>query len=244
MNCPITRIFVVGTTGNGCLGFSLVLVALARTLSTSSSYPTFSRASLYVPRFFATGFSVRSNCTKVGSTAACCSGQNQQMSFGMVSAALRFASAVVGPFAGTSGGAFDFNGQARQVVRHDHSIPFSFHPFANVWSAVFKFRAIRSTTHKEAHYFAIDHADVFQIYNEVSVIRLKLKKPSQLGYRRFFDPATQGEHCESPSCLSLNPESHRQAHLANSAVAALCWTYLFHPGTVTSNATERPTGFH
>jgi hypothetical protein len=67
-----------------------------------------------------------------------------------------------------------------------------------------------------------DHDDVFQNYNDVSVIGLKPKKPSQLGYRRFFDPATQDEHSESPSCLSLNPKSHRSGQLANIAVAALC----------------------
>jgi hypothetical protein len=80
------------------------------------------------------------------------------------------------------------------------------------------------------HYFAVDHADVFQIDNDVSVIRLKPKKPSQFGYRRFFDPATQDEHCESPSCLSLDPESHRSGHLANVAVAALCRTLLLPSG--------------
>jgi len=116
------------------------------------------------------------------------------------------------------------------LPRRHHSILFSFHPFANIGSAIFKFRAIRFASHKEAHYFTIDHADVLQIYNDVSVIRLKPKKPSQFGYRRFFDPATQDEHCQSPSCLSLNPESHRSGHLANIAVGALCCTLLLPSG--------------
>ncbi len=31
---------------------------------------------------------------------------------------------------------------------------FSFHPFANIWSAVLKLHAVRFTTHKKAHYLA------------------------------------------------------------------------------------------
>jgi hypothetical protein len=50
---------------------------------------------------------------------------------------------------------------------------------------------------------------------------LELKKPSQLGYRGFFDPANQDEHCESPSRLSLNPESHRSANSATIPAAAV-----------------------
>jgi hypothetical protein len=39
--------------------------------------------------------------------------------------------------------------------------PFSFHPFANIWRAIFKPHAIRFTTHEKAHYLAIDHANLF-----------------------------------------------------------------------------------
>src|SRR4029077_21275842 len=97
-----------------------------------------------------------------------------------------------------------------------HSILFSFHPFANVWSAIFKLDAICLATNKKAHSLAIDDANVFQIKNDVAVVRLELKKPSQLGYRRFVDPATQDEHCESPSCLGVNPESHRSGRLGEN----------------------------
>jgi hypothetical protein len=110
---------------------------------------------------------------------------------------------------------------AERRARHYHSILFSFDPFANIRRAIFKLHAIRFTTHKKAHYLAIDHANVFQIENDVSVVHLKLKKPSQLGYRWFFDPANQDEHCESPSRLSLDPESHQSANSANIPVAAV-----------------------
>jgi hypothetical protein len=43
------------------------------------------------------------------------------------------------------------------------SIFFSFHPFANIWSAVVKLHAIRFTTREKVHYVAIDDANVFQI---------------------------------------------------------------------------------
>ena len=55
---------------------------------------------------------------------------------------------------------------------------------------MFKFRAIRFTTHKEAHYFAIDHADVFQIKDDVATVRMEFKKPSQFVYRLAFDSST------------------------------------------------------
>lgn len=70
------------------------------------------------------------------------------------------------------------------------SIFFSVHPLADVGSTVLKFQTIRFTTHEKAHYFAIDYANVFQIQNDVAVVRLQLKKPPQLGYRLFFDSAT------------------------------------------------------
>jgi hypothetical protein len=80
---------------------------------------------------------------------------------------------------------------------------------------MFKLHAICFTTNKKAHYPAIDYANVFQIKNDVSAVRLKLKEPFQLGDRRLFDPTTQDEHSESPSCRGLNPEDHRSGPLAN-----------------------------
>jgi hypothetical protein len=50
---------------------------------------------------------------------------------------------------------------------------------------------------------------------------LEFKKSPHLGYRLFFDPATQDEYRESPSRRSLNPESHRSGHLTNIGVAAV-----------------------
>jgi len=38
---------------------------------------------------------------------------------------------------------------------------------------------------KKLHYFAIDHANVLQIQNNVAIVWLALKEPSQLGYRFF-----------------------------------------------------------
>src|SRR5260370_22846880 len=125
-----------------------------------------------------------------------------------------------------------------------HSILFSFHPFANVRRAVFKLHAIRFTTHKKAHYLAIDRANVFQIQNDVSVVRLKLKKSSQLGYRGFFDPANQDEHCESPSRLSLNPENHRSANSANIPPPPPCRTACFDPSIDLWRSTRGPIGIH
>jgi len=56
------------------------------------------------------------------------------------------------------------------------SVFFSLHPFANIWRAVLKLDAIRFATREKAHYVAIDQADVFQVYHDVAVIRLELKK--------------------------------------------------------------------
>ena len=83
---------------------------------------------------------------------------------------------------------------------------------------MFKFRAIRFTTHKEAHYFAIDHADVFQIKDDVATVRMEFKKPPQFVYRMAFDSTTYGEHRESPSRRSLDPKSHRSRHIAVAMV--------------------------
>jgi len=49
------------------------------------------------------------------------------------------------------------------LPRRCHSPLFSFHPFANIGCAVFKFHAMRFTTNKKAHHVAIDHAYIFQI---------------------------------------------------------------------------------
>src|SRR6202047_5241603 len=48
-----------------------------------------------------------------------------------------------------------FLGVSRHIC---HSILFSFHPFANVWSAIFKLDAICLATNKKAHSLAIDDA--------------------------------------------------------------------------------------
>jgi len=69
-------------------------------------------------------------------------------------------------------------------------ILFPFHPFTNIWSAIFKPHAIRFTTHKKAHYLAIDYANFFQIYDDVVVVRLEFEESPQFSYRRFFDSAT------------------------------------------------------
>jgi hypothetical protein len=95
-----------------------------------------------------------------------------------------------------------------------HSILFSLHPFANIWSALFTLHAISFTTHQKSYRLTIDHANVFQIQGDVSVVRLEFEQSPQLGDRRFRDSATQDEHGDSPSCLSLNPESHRSGHLS------------------------------
>jgi len=111
------------------------------------------------------------------------------------------------------------------------SILFSFHPFANIWSAMFKLHAICFTANKKAHYLAIDRTDGFQIKNDVAVVCLELKKPSQLGYRRFFDSATQDEHCESPSCFGLNPESHRSGPLGVNRSRVVLHCIAFDPSS-------------
>ena len=49
------------------------------------------------------------------------------------------------------------------AARMPASTFFSFHPFANIWSAVLKLHPIRFTIHEKAHYVAIDYANVFQI---------------------------------------------------------------------------------
>jgi len=67
---------------------------------------------------------------------------------------------------------------------------FSFHPFANIGSAVLKLHAIHFPTHEKGHYIAMDYANVFQIQNDVALVRLEFKKSSQLGYGLFFDSAT------------------------------------------------------
>jgi hypothetical protein len=91
------------------------------------------------------------------------------------------------------------------------SIFFSFHPFANVWSAVLKLYAIRFATNEETQYIAIDDANVFQIENDVAQVGLVFKKSPQLRDRRCFDPAAKGEYRESPARRGLNPKRHRLA---------------------------------
>jgi hypothetical protein len=81
------------------------------------------------------------------------------------------------------------------------SISFSFHPFADVWSALLKRHAIRLSTREKKHYLAIDYANVFQIQNDVAAVRLAFKQSLQLGDRLFFDSATQDEHRESPRAV-------------------------------------------
>jgi hypothetical protein len=90
---------------------------------------------------------------------------------------------------------------------------------------MFKLHAICFTTNKKAHDLAIDYANVLQIKNDVSAIRLESEEPFQLGYRRLFDPATQDEHRESPSCRGLNPENHRSGPLADIAFSTCCTAY-------------------
>jgi hypothetical protein len=91
---------------------------------------------------------------------------------------------------------------------------------------MFKLHAICFTTNKKAHDLAIDYANVLQIKNDGSAVRLELKEPFQLGYRRLFDPATQDEHRECPSCRGLNPENHRSGPLANIAFSTCCTALL------------------
>ena len=70
----------------------------------------------------------------------------------------------------------------------------SLHPLANIWSAVLKLHTIRFTARQEPHCVATDQTDVLQIQNDVAAVRLKSKKPSQLGYRVCFDSAAKDEH--------------------------------------------------
>ena len=80
-----------------------------------------------------------------------------------------------------------------QALRHDSASPsifFSLYPFADIWRAVLKLHAIHFAKREKLHYVAIDQAYVFQIYNDVAAVRLKLKKSPQLSYRRYFDSAT------------------------------------------------------
>jgi hypothetical protein len=70
---------------------------------------------------------------------------------------------------------------------------------------------------EKADYLAIDDTNVLQIQNHLVGVRLEFKKPLQFSYRLCFESATQDEHCESPSCHGLNPESHRSGHFANIA---------------------------
>ena len=98
------------------------------------------------------------------------------------------------------------------------SILFSFHPFANIWSAVLKLHPIRFAIHEKAHYVAIDHNNVFQIQNDAAAVRLEFKKSPQLGYRRCFDSAAQDEYRESPraalSILKVIGRATRSRHCA------------------------------
>jgi hypothetical protein len=101
------------------------------------------------------------------------------------------------------------------------SLFFPFHPFANVGSAVFNLRALRFALRKESHYRAIDYADVFQIQNDVPVVRFALKESPQLGNCLFFDLTAQEKHRESPSRRGLNPKTHRLRHSKIAAFATL-----------------------
>jgi len=124
------------------------------------------------------------------------------------------------------------------------SISFSFHPFADVPRAFLKLHAIRFAMQEKLHYFAIDYANVFQIQNDVAVIRLAFKESPQLSYRLSFDSATQDECRESPSRLGLNPKSHCLVHLPT--LPSLLCRPAFVPSehSITSSATEYPIGIH
>jgi hypothetical protein len=101
------------------------------------------------------------------------------------------------------------------------SISFSFHPFANIWSAVLKLHSIRFAADEKAHYVAIDYSNVFQVYNDVTSFRLAFKQSLQFGHRLLFDMAAEGEHRELSSRRGLNPERHSLDHFAQIAVAAV-----------------------
>ena len=49
------------------------------------------------------------------------------------------------------------------ITSVNRSILFSFHPFANIWSAILKLNANRLATREEAHRLAIDYHNVFQV---------------------------------------------------------------------------------
>src|SRR6266404_1016000 len=119
------------------------------------------------------------------------------------------------------------------------SIFFSLHPFTNIRSAVLKLHAIRFATHQEAHHVAIDHANIFQIQNDVVAVRMGFLKSPQLGYRLCIDSATQDEHPDRPSRRSLDPESHRSAHIV---VAAVPHCTLSIRALLTSSASRIPIG--
>ena len=54
------------------------------------------------------------------------------------------------------------------------SIFFSFHPFANIWSAVPKLHAIRRTRSQEPDHVHVDERYFFQVQNKLRSILLKL----------------------------------------------------------------------
>jgi hypothetical protein len=124
------------------------------------------------------------------------------------------------------------------------SILFSFHPFANIGSAILKLHAIGFATREKVHDVAIDQAHLFQIENDVATISLEFKKSHELGDRLCFDSATQGKHRESASRRSLNSKSHRTGHWTNIAVAAVLHCIACIRAPIRSSATEEPIGFH
>jgi hypothetical protein len=60
-------------------------------------------------------------------------------------------------------------------------------------------------THEEGDYVAIDHADVFQIQNNVAPVPLAFKKSLQLGHR----------------CVSIRPLRMNTVNLPRAAVSIL-----------------------
>jgi hypothetical protein len=65
-------------------------------------------------------------------------------------------------------------------VRYGH-VPvtqsFSRSIHSHIARTMFKLHSICFTTNKKAHYLAIDYANVLQIENDVSAVRLELKEP-------------------------------------------------------------------
>jgi hypothetical protein len=104
------------------------------------------------------------------------------------------------------------------VASMQRLVLFPFHPLANIGSAVFKLHAIHFAMRKKTHYFAIDHADVFHIQNDVAMVYLAFKKSLQLGYCLLFDPAAQSEYSESSSRRGLNPEKHSTSQAPMTAL--------------------------